>query len=58
MSTLRHSRRGAGVLLAALICAVLAGNGFDSTAGAQSPDIDYDSDDDGLPRQRRTLLPQ
>ena len=48
LSTPVRSRRGAGVLLAALICAVLAGSGFDSTASAQSPDMDYDSDDDGL----------
>ena len=48
MSTLGRSRWGAGVLLAALICIVLAGSGFDSTASAQSPAIDYDSDDDGL----------
>ena len=41
------SRRGAGVLLTALICAVLAVNGFDSTVRAQSV-IDYDADDDGL----------
>ena len=46
VSTIGRSRWGAGVLLAALICAVLAGSGFDSTASAQSPDID--SDDDGL----------
>ena len=36
------------MLLAALICAVLAVSGLDSTVRAQSPDIDYDSDDDGL----------
>ena len=48
MSTPGWSRRGAGVLLAALICAVLAGSGFDSTVSAQSPVTDYDSDDDGL----------
>ena len=41
------SRRGAGVLLTALICAVLAVNGLDSTVRAQSV-IDYDSDNDGL----------
>ena len=41
------SRRGAGILLTALICAVLAGSGFDSTVSAQSV-IDYDADDDGL----------
>ncbi len=45
--TLSPSRWGAGVLLAALICAVLAVSGFDSTATAQAV-IDYDSDDDGL----------
>ena len=45
---LSRSRRGAGVLLAALICIVLAGSGFDSTVSAQGSDIDYDSDDDGL----------
>ena len=48
MSTLGRSRWGAGVLLAALIGIVLAGSGFDSTASAQSPAIDYDADDDGL----------
>ena len=44
-----------------LICAVLAGSGFDSTASAQSV-IDYDADDDGLievtdrsPAQRDSL---
>ena len=47
VSTLGRSRRCAGVLLAALTCAVLAGSGFDSTVSAQSV-IDYDSDDDGL----------
>ena len=41
------SRRGAGILLTALICAVLAGSGFDSTASAQSV-IDYDADGDSL----------
>ena len=41
------SRRGAGVLLTALICAVLAVNGLDSTVSAQTV-IDYDADDDGL----------
>ena len=35
------------MLLAALICAVLAGSGFDSTVSAQSL-VDYDADDDGL----------
>ena len=48
MSTLGRSRWGAGVLLAALICIILAGSGFDSTASAQTPATDYDSDDDGL----------
>ena len=48
MSTLRHSHRGAGVLLATLICAVLAVSGLDSTVNAQSPDIDYHLDDNGL----------
>ena len=48
MSTLGWSRRGTGVLLAALLCAVLAGSGFDLTARAQSSDIDHHSDDDGL----------
>ena len=47
MSTPGWSRRGAGVLLAALICAVLAGSGFDSSASAQTV-VDYDADDDGL----------
>ena len=47
-STPGRSRWGAGALLAALICAVLVGSGFDSTASAQSPATDYDSDDDGL----------
>ena len=47
MSTLGPSRWGAGVFLAALICAVLAVSGFDSTATAQAV-IDYDSDGDGL----------
>ena len=47
MSTLGWSRRGAGVLLAALLCAVLAGGGLDSTASAQAVN-DYDADDDGL----------
>ena len=41
------SRRGAGVLLTALICAVLAVNGLDSTVRAQAL-IDYDADNDGL----------
>ena len=45
--TLGPSRWGAGVFLAALICAVLAVSGFDSTATAQAV-IDYDSDGDGL----------
>ena len=48
MSTLGWSRRGAGVLLAALICAVLAVSGFDSTVSAQGAGTDYDLDDDGL----------
>ena len=48
VSTFGWSRRGAGVLLAALICAVLAGSGFDSSASAQGTDADYDLDDDGL----------
>ena len=47
MSTFGWSRRGTGVLLTALICAVLAGSGFDSTVSAQSV-IDYDADNDGL----------
>ena len=47
MSTCGWSRRGAGVLLAALICAVLAVSGLDSTASAQTG-TDYDLDDDGL----------
>ena len=41
---LGRSRWGAG---AALICSVLAGSGFDSTASAQTV-IDYDADDEGL----------
>ena len=41
------SRRGAGMLLAAMICAVLAGGGSASTASAQTV-IDYDADNDGL----------
>ena len=41
------SRRGAGMLLAVLICAVLAVSGLDSTASAQTG-VDYDADDDGL----------
>ena len=41
------SRQGAGMLLAVLICAVLAVSGFDSTVSAQAV-IDYDADDDGL----------
>ena len=41
------SRRGAGMLLAVLICAVLAVSGLDSTASAQAV-IDYDADNDGL----------
>ena len=48
VSPLRHSRRGTGVLLAALICAVLTVSGLDSTVSAQSPEIDYDLDNDGL----------
>ena len=48
MSTVDRYRWGVRVLLAALICAVLAGSGLDSTASAQSPDMDYDADDDGL----------
>ena len=46
MSTGRY-RWGSGVLLAALICAVLAVSGLDSTVSAQAV-IDYDADDDGL----------
>ena len=46
--TLGRFRWGAAVLLAALICAIVARSGFDSTVSAQSSDIDYDSDDDGL----------
>ena len=40
LSTPVRSRWGAGALLAALICAVLAGSSFDSTASAQSPHIE------------------
>ena len=47
MSIVDRYRWGTRVLLAALICAVLAGSGFDSTVSAQSV-IDYDADDDGL----------
>ena len=47
VSTFGWSRRGAGVLLAALICAVLAVSGLDSSASAQTV-VDYDADDDGL----------
>ena len=47
MSTVDRYRWGARLLLAALICAVLAGSGPDSTVSAQSV-IDYDADDDGL----------
>ena len=36
------------MLLAALICAVLAASGLDSTASAQGATTDYDADDDGL----------
>ncbi len=36
------------MFLAALICAVLAASGFDSTASAQGATTDYDADDDGL----------
>ena len=41
-------RWGAGVLLAALICAVLAASGLDSTASAQGATTDHDADHDGL----------
>ena len=47
MSTVDRYRWGARVLLAALICAVLAVSGLDSTASAQSV-IDYDADGDRL----------
>ena len=48
MSTVGRHRWGPGVLLAALICAVLAVSGLDSTVSAQGATTDYDSDDDGL----------
>ena len=47
-STPVRCRWGAGAFLAALICAVLVGSGFDPTASAQTPATDYDADDDGL----------
>ena len=47
MNTGRY-RWGSGVLLAALICAVLAVSGLDSTVSAQGATTDYDTDDDGL----------